>query len=291
MTISWYSVKEHNPEDFGNVFELIESKFVEYKIDICTNNREFIYSDLQNHFIENCLNKIDYVKTKFSKNKWRLETSMPKYYLKLYHNVIIIKNNIDISNYDFKLLCDIIKSDLSFQDDLNNTMTKFNNEQSLLEPTTSLIKEWGSGLEFKPWYKIETKGIIGWDKTKTENVYIKIPYIKTNMNFSYLFEFFKHKNLIYINTESPFATNNLKYLQDYISTSHIVQAYSRDLRTKYIIPLHNKIEIFRSQMGNEYSDFIDRIQQNKHCFEQNMITTKKFKNVETQTPLSLRHFK
>ena len=61
MAISWYSLKEHKQEDFSSVFELIESKYLEYRVDITSNNKDFNERVLQDHFVENCLKNIDYI--------------------------------------------------------------------------------------------------------------------------------------------------------------------------------------------------------------------------------------
>ena len=287
MSISWYSLKEHKQEDFDNVFELLESKYIEHYTIINSNNKDFLYKELQEHFKENCLKNIEYVL--FKNSPFSTDFSC---YLKLFHNKVIIRDN-DLTNYDFKILCDIIKSDMLFENDLNKTMMEFNNKQSLLEPTIILKNPWKIEKSFKPWYKTETINRIRWGKpeTKKEKVYIKISNIDIKTDFSYLFEFFKPKNLIYLIDDYSSVSNKLRYLQDYISTTHRVQAYSRDNYTKYIIPLHNKIDVFISQLGNNYNNFIMQIQRNKHCFEPNIITTKDFKNTDTQTILSLRHFK
>jgi hypothetical protein len=96
MTISWYSLKEHKPEDFDEMFELIKSKYNEIKVYIASNDNDFYHNELQEHFVENCLKNIEYISIKKLSSNYKFS-----YYLKLFRNKICIRNN-DLTNYDFK---------------------------------------------------------------------------------------------------------------------------------------------------------------------------------------------
>jgi hypothetical protein len=189
---------------------------------------------------------------------------------------------------------------MAFIDELNKTMTEFNDKQSLLEPTTPIKKEWSYDIDFRPWYKTY---ITIWsnEKSKEEKVYINLfGIMDAKTDFAYLFDIFKPKNLVYasINDYKDFNLYELKWCRDYIFARHKIQPFNKDVDILYMVPLHNNVEIFKHSIPIDCPEkvrvnliyFIERIQQNKHCFEERKNESKKFNDVETQTPLSLRHF-